>query len=58
MIIAGLDVGTTKVTTVIGELATDGDMDSIGEGTVPCQGLRRGAVVRRERIPEDIRPVF
>ena len=34
MIIAGLDVGTTKVTTVIGELAPDGVLDIIGEGTV------------------------
>ena len=45
MIIAGLDVGTTKVTTVIGELAPDGVLDIIGEGTVPSQGLRRGVVV-------------
>ncbi len=52
MIIAGLDVGTSKVTTVIGELAPDGVLDIIGEGTVPSQGLRRGVVVNLERTTE------
>ncbi|WP_038057098.1 cell division protein FtsA [Thermus amyloliquefaciens] len=55
MIIAGLDVGTTKVTTVIGELAPDGVLDIIGEGTVPSQGLKRGVVVNLERTTEAIR---
>ncbi len=55
MIIAGLDVGTSKVTTVIGELAPDGVLDIIGEGTVPSQGLKRGVVVNLERTTEAIR---
>ncbi|TBH21572.1 cell division protein FtsA [Thermus thermamylovorans] len=55
MIIAGLDVGTSKVTTVIGELAPDGVLDIIGEGTAPSQGLRRGVVVNLERTTEAIR---
>ncbi|HAR68625.1 cell division protein FtsA [Thermus scotoductus] len=55
MIIAGLDVGTSKVTTVIGELAPDGVLDIIGEGNVPSQGLKRGVVVNLERTTEAIR---
>lgn len=55
MIIAGLDVGSSKVTTVIGELAPDGVLDIIGEGTVPSQGLKRGVVVNLERTTEAIR---
>ena len=55
MIIAGLDVGTSKVTTVIGELAPDGVLDIIGEGSVPSQGLKRGVVVNLERTTEAIR---
>ncbi|WP_337845432.1 cell division protein FtsA [Thermus sp.] len=55
MIIAGLDVGTSKVTTVIGELAPDGVLDIIGESTVPSQGLKRGVVVNLERTTEAIR---
>ena len=55
MIIAGLDVGTSKVTTVIGELGPDGILDIIGEGTAPSQGLKRGVVVNLERTSEAIR---
>lgn len=55
MIIAGLDVGTSKFTTVIGELAPDGVLDIIGEGSVPSQGLKRGVVVNLERTTEAIR---
>jgi cell division protein FtsA len=55
MIIAGLDVGTSKVTTVIGELGPEGILDIIGEGTVPSQGLKRGVVVNLERTTEAIR---
>ncbi|GGM91976.1 cell division protein FtsA [Thermus composti] len=55
MIIAGLDVGTSKVTTVIGEISPDGVLDIIGEGTAPSQGLKRGVVVNLERTTEAIR---
>ncbi|MDX2008283.1 MAG: cell division protein FtsA [Meiothermus sp.] len=55
MIIVGLDVGTTKVTAVIGELSSDGILDIIGEGTVPSQGMRRGVVTNLERTSEAIR---
>ena len=53
-IVVGLDVGTTKVCTVIGELSPDGILDIIGEGTVPSQGLKRGVVVNLERTSEAI----
>jgi cell division protein FtsA len=42
-IIVGLDIGTTKICTVIGEVAGDGVLDIIGEGTVPSDGLRKGS---------------
>lgn len=48
-IIVGLDIGTTKICTVIGEVAGDGVLDIIGEGTVPSDGLRKGVVVNLER---------
>ena len=48
-IIVGLDIGTTKICTVIGEVAKDGVLDIIGEGTVPSDGLRKGVVVNLER---------
>ena len=48
-IIVGLDIGTTKICTVIGEVAKDGVLDISGEGTVPSDGLRKGVVVNLER---------
>ena len=44
-IICGLDVGTTKICAIIGELNADGVVDIIGVGTSPSRGLRRGVVV-------------
>ena len=51
---AGLDVGTTKVTAVVGEVAADGVLDVIGEGSAPSEGIRRGAVVNLEKTAEAI----
>src|SRR5690606_33275588 len=44
-IIGGLDIGTTKIRSVIGEVAKDGVLDISREGTLPSDGLRKGAVV-------------
>ena len=54
-IIVGLDIGTTKICTVIGEIASDGVLDIIGEGTVPSDGLRKGVVVNLERTITSVR---
>ncbi|MGL4608900.1 MAG: cell division protein FtsA [Trueperaceae bacterium] len=54
-IIVGLDIGTTKICTVIGEVANDGVLDIIGEGTVPSDGLRKGVVVNLERTIASVR---
>ncbi|HET9026009.1 MAG TPA: cell division protein FtsA [Trueperaceae bacterium] len=54
-IIVGLDIGTTKICTVIGEVASDGVLDIIGEGTVPSDGLRKGVVVNLERTIAAVR---
>jgi cell division protein FtsA len=54
-IIVGLDIGTTKICTVIGEVASDGVLDVIGEGTVPSDGLRKGVVVNLERTIASVR---
>ncbi|MDR7522190.1 MAG: cell division protein FtsA [Armatimonadota bacterium] len=43
--ITGLDIGTTKVCAVVGEVDEDGDVHIIGAGTAPSVGLRRGVVV-------------
>lgn len=42
-IIVGLDIGTTKIACIAGEVTEDG-VDIIGIGTAPSKGLRRGSV--------------
>ncbi len=42
-IIVGLDIGTTKIACIAGEVTEDG-VDIIGIGTAPSKGLRRGTV--------------
>ena len=54
-IVVGLDIGTTKICTVIGEVDENGVLDIIGEGSVPSEGLRRGAVVNLEKTINSIR---
>jgi len=41
----GLDIGSSKVSAVIGEITPDGNLDIIGIGSRPSKGLRKGAIV-------------
>lgn len=43
-LIVGLDIGTTKVACLVGEITDDG-VDIIGVGTQPSSGLKKGVVV-------------
>lgn len=53
-IIVGLDLGTTKVSAVVGEVDTDG-ITILGVGNVPCRGLRKGVVSNIEWTVRSIR---
>jgi cell division protein FtsA len=53
-IYVGLDLGTTKICTVIAEVALDGKWRIIGVGTAPSNGLRRGVVVDVEKTVQSI----
>ena len=44
-IVVGLDIGTTKVGTVIAASDDDGSLRVIGVGSVPSRGIKRGVVV-------------
>ena len=44
-IIVGLDIGTTKVTAVVGEAWPDGQLDIIGVGMSASHGIKKGVVV-------------
>jgi cell division protein FtsA len=53
-VIVGIDVGTTKICVLIGELDRDGKLNIVGVGTCPSQGLRRGVVVNIEETVTSI----
>ncbi len=54
-IVVGLDVGTTKVCAIIGEVNEDGMVDIIGLGTAPSGGLRKGVVVNIDHTVASIK---
>ena len=39
-LIVGLDIGTTKICAIVGELQPEGGVDIVGIGTSPSRGLR------------------
>ncbi len=47
-LIVGLDIGTTKIAALVGEVSEDGNVEVIGVGSHPSQGLKRGVVVNIE----------
>ncbi|MEL6181220.1 MAG: cell division FtsA domain-containing protein, partial [Myxococcota bacterium] len=53
-LIVGLDIGTTKVCCIIGEV-TDEGIDIIGIGTHPSKGLSKGVVINIEATVNSIR---
>jgi cell division protein FtsA len=44
-LIVGLDIGTSKVVAIVGEVGADGSIEIIGLGSHPSRGLKRGVVV-------------
>lgn len=54
-IVVGLDVGTTKICAIIGELNADDMIDIIGVGSAPSRGLRKGVVVNIDQTVASIR---
>ena len=53
-LIVGLDIGTSKVAAIVGELASDGSLEIIGIGSAPSRGLKKGVVVNLESTVQSI----
>ncbi len=53
-LVVGLDIGTTKICTVVGEVV-DGEVNIIGLGTSPSKGLRKGVVINIESTVQSIK---
>lgn len=54
-LVVGLDIGTTKVCAIVGEVNSNNDIDIIGVGTYPSYGLKRGVVVNIENTVQSIK---
>ncbi len=52
-LVVGLDIGTTKIACVVGEMGPDG-VDIIGIGTHPSTGLKKGVVVNIDATVQSI----
>lgn len=54
--IVGLDIGTSKVVALVGEVGEDGTLEIVGIGTHPSRGLkRRGGEHRVHRAVDPAR---
>lgn len=51
---AVLDIGTTKITVLVGEMDEEGGIYIIGHGISPAEGLRRGVVVDMDKTVKSI----
>ena len=53
-LIVGLDIGTTKIAAIVGELGADGTLEVVGVGTHPSRGLKKGVVVNIDSTVQSI----
>jgi len=54
-VIAGLEIGTSKICVVVGEQGPDGAPNIIGIGQFRSRGVRKGEIVNPEQVEEDLR---
>ncbi len=54
-LVVGLDIGTTKICAIVGELQPEGGVDIVGIGTSPSRGLRKGVVINIETTVNSIK---
>jgi cell division protein FtsA len=53
-VIVGLDIGTSKVACLVGEVNEDGQIEVVGLGAHPSRGLKKGVVVNLETTVHSI----
>ena len=53
-LIVGLDIGTSKVVAIVGEITEEGTVEVIGIGSHPSRGLKKGVVVNIESTVQSI----
>lgn len=53
--IVGLDIGTTKIVAIVGELGPGGELELVGIGSHPSRGLKKGVVINLESTVHSIK---
>jgi len=53
-LIVGLDIGTSKVVAIVGEVTDDHQIEIIGLGSHPSRGLKKGVVINIESTVQSI----
>ena len=53
-LVVGLDIGTSKIVAIVGEVQDDGRVEVIGLGSHASRGLKRGMVVDIESTEQSI----
>ncbi len=53
-LIVGLDIGTSKVVAIVGEITNEGSVEIVGLGSHPSRGLKKGVVVNIESTVQSI----
>src|SRR5688572_8015380 len=54
-IIIGLEIGTSKVCAVVGEMNAEGTLNVVGLGQARSRGVRKGEIVDAPTVEEDVR---
>lgn len=52
--IVGLDIGTSKVVAIVGEMTEEGTVEVVGMGTHPSKGMKKGVVINIESTVQSI----
>ena len=53
-LVVGLDIGTSKVACIVGDINAEGEIEVVGLGTHPSRGLKKGVVVNLETTVQSI----
>ncbi len=52
--LVGLDIGTSKVVAIVGEMTAEGGIEIVGLGSNPSRGMKKGVVVNIESTVQSI----
>lgn len=53
-LVVGLDIGTSKVIAIVGEVSPDAEIEVVGIGSYPSRGMKKGVVVNIESTVQSI----